>query len=213
MISLAGIEWIIDAHKKKPMNISKIEDLAWEATRLLEKGSHAENLDDPTLGRIREAHKKVQGIMDITDTTRKDYYVSLGGVVSELTTKPTEPGLYLLTWAGRTSKVRVYNHPADPNGHLCWTHIEGSGAGYPNELDTLDGETWTPILELPQTEVITWNEGMPPDGVIVLAMFRGEEGFTLARWEGDICTVVTGGEFEDVDPSTLIAWALPKGPR
>lgn len=68
-------------------DISQIEHLAWEATRLLEKGSHAENIDDPTLERIREAHKKLDKLLEITDTTRKDYYVSFGGVVSELTTK------------------------------------------------------------------------------------------------------------------------------
>jgi hypothetical protein len=92
-------------------------------------------------------------------------------------------------------------------------------------MDTIDGETWTPVLELPQTEVITWNEGIPPDGEIVLAQFRGEEGFTLAMFVPDVTAYVVGGglrkkgtrfhdgAFEDVDTAELVCWALPKGPR
>lgn len=125
--------------------------------------------------------------------------------------KPTEPGLYLQTWCGRTAKVRVER--LDPD-RLVWYHVSRQGEGYAHEMDTIDGETWERIIEFPQAEVITWQDGMPPDGEIVLALFRGDEGVTLARWEGDVCTVVSGGEWECVDPSTLICWAhRPKGPR
>jgi len=129
---------------------------------------------------------------------------------TQITGKPTEPGLYLQTWSGRTAKVRVYRQGA----RLVWAHV---GTDWPNEMDTIDGETWERIIEFPQTEVITWNEGMPPDGVIVLAKFRGGDPLTLAMIE-----IEEGqppmfrfhdGNFEEVDASELIAWALPKGPR